>query len=180
MHTLLKSGNAKLYTLLGSLFVLASAWRVGDAINLRLFDLPVIEAPRVDSNSAPITVKSFYPVWVKQAAAIPPGHQESDVDSVDALFGQKLGPKIEPPKPLPQIEPDYMQMFQQAARVDGVSDDGAFVNGRFYKVGQKMEDFRVSGLTGQPVVPVIESIKAGKITFTIGKQKVFFQTGGVS
>lgn len=179
MQKLLKSGNARLYILLGSMFVVASTWRAGDAINLRLFELTVKEAPRVDRNSVPINAKSFYPVWVKQAAAIPPVRSEGESDSVDALFMAKQEPKIEPPKPMAPVEPDYVQMFQQRARVDGVSDDGAFVNGRFYKVGQKMEEFHFSALNGQPVVPVIESIKTGKITFTIGKQKLSFQTGGV-
>lgn len=179
MQKFLKTGNARLYILLGSMFVVGSAWRAGDAINQRLLQLPVTAAPRVDRNSVSIAKNSFYPVWVKQAVATPPAPNESEGESVDALFMAKQEPKIEPPRIEAPPEPDYVQMFKQAARIDGVSDDGIFVGGRFYKVGQKMEEFQFSGPSGTPIIPSVESIRAGKITFAIGKDKLVFQTGGV-
>ncbi len=179
MQKFLKTGNARLYILLGSMFIVGSTWRAGEAINLHLFKLPVTSAPRVDRNSVSIAKNSFYPVWVKQALATPPASNESEGESVDVLFLARQEPKIEPLRIEAPPEPDYLQMFKQAAQIDGVSDDGVFVSGRFYKVGQKMEEFQFSGPSGTPIIPSVESIKAGKITFAIGKDRLVFQTGGV-
>lgn len=181
MQRFLKTGNARLYALLGALLLLAGTWRAGEAINLRLVSLPVKEAPRVDKNSVPIDAKSFYPVWVKQAAANPPIQKEGESESVEALFMEKKEPTIEQSTGVPVApdEPDYVQMFQQAARVDGVSDDGAFINGRFYKVGQKMVEFQIYGAGGQSVIPVIQSVQNGKITFRIGNKTLISKQGMV-
>jgi hypothetical protein len=130
----------------------------------------------VDHNNATLDAKSFYPVWVKQAVAMP--HPDGEAE-MDALFARKIdkpeAPKLEPIKP---VEPDYGEWFKQVARVDGVSDDGVFVNRRFYKLGDKMDDLSFTTASGKPVVPVIESIKDGRVTFRVGKSTVVFLFGG--
>ena len=174
MREVFKSGNARLYMYLVAMVAIAAVWRAGEAIHLRLAQLPVKEAPRVDRDSTPFDAKSFYPVWVKQAAAMP-----SIIDGdgeVDALFKKKEEPKLELELPKPP-EPDYGELFKQLASVDGVADNGVFINGRFYKVGEKMEEFTFTTGSGKPVVVMVESIKDGRVVFRVGKSKVSFIFG---
>jgi len=170
--------QSSLYLNLIALVALAAVWRAGEAVNMQLAQLPVKEAPRVDRGSAALDAKSFYPVWVKQAVAMPRPDGETEID---ALFARKVDqpeePKFEPIRP---VEPDYGEWFKQVARVDGVSDDGVFVNGRFYKLGDKMQDLAFTTASGKPVIPVVESIKEGRVTFRVGKGSVVFLLGGTS
>jgi hypothetical protein len=176
MNRIVHSDNVRLYLNLIALVALAAIWRAGEAINMRLAELPVKEAPRVDRNNTTLDAKSFYPVWVKQAVAMP---RPDDGAEMDALFTRKIDKPEEPKlEPIKSVEPDYGEWFKQVARVDGVSDDGVFVNGRFYKLGDKMQDLSFTTASGKPVTPVVESIKKGRVTFRIGKSTVVFLFGG--
>ena len=177
MRTIIKSGSARLYFVIGALGVIAVGWKAGETVNLRLDTLEVHKAPRVDRNSAPIDKKSFYPVWVKQAIAKPP--VVADAGGVEQLFGNKPdeASKAGSPEQLKPVEPDYSDAFKQAARIDGVADNGAFINGQFHKVGEKMEAFTYGAPNEKQTVAVLESIKDGKMTFAIGKTKVVFLVG---
>jgi len=169
------NSGAGLYLNLIALVALAAVWRAGEAINTRLAALPVKEAPRVDRSNVALDAKNFYPVWVKQAVAMP---RQDGASEMDALFAGKVN-KPEEPKlgPIRPVEPDYGEWFKQVARVDGVADDGVFVNGRFYKLGDKMQDLAFTTAGGKPVTPVVESIKGGKVTFRVGKSTVAFLFG---
>lgn len=172
MQKLLRSANTRLYIYLGGLLLLAAVWRAGESVNARFEVMPVKEAPRIDRGTIPLDAKSFYPVWVKQAAAMPQVTQDSEVDE---LFRKREEAKPEMLKP---VEPDYVEIFKASATVDGVSDNGAFVGGQFYKVGAKLHEFAIASANGQTVVPVLHSIKNGKITFTIAGRTLSFVYGG--
>lgn len=180
MKKFLRSGNAKLYGLLLAVFLVVGAWRAGETVDTRLAALQVKQVPHVDRGSVPIDVKSFYPVWVKQAAATPPVPQGDGSASLDVLFNVKNEPKPEDLKPLAPLEPDYVQMFKRAAAVGGISDDGVFINGRFYAIGEPLDELAMSGPRGARVVPAVESIRDGRITFRIGGKHLVFFAGGSS
>lgn len=167
-----KSGRTRLYLYLGAMLVIVGGWRTGETINQRFGELTVKQAPKVDRSAVVIDAKSFYPVWVKQAVAIPAVYEHSEVD---ALFRKKVPQPIEPPK---LVEPDYSEMFRQAVVVDGVADDGVFCNGRFYKVGDSMPEFTLTTSSGAPLIPVLESIHNGRVTFRIGRAALAFVYGG--
>lgn len=166
MRTFLKSGNAKLYLYLCILAVLAVLWRIGETINIQLGTLPVKVAPKAGNNSAVLSEKSFYPVWVKQAVARAPVTDEGPVDSLFKREEEKVVDKVIP------TEPDYGQMFRQAIRIDGVADDGLFINGHFYTVGAKLEELAVTTAAGKRIVPRLASLANGKATFEVGTQKI--------
>lgn len=166
MQKFLKSGNVKLYLYLGVLLVMAALWRTGEAINIQLGMLSVHEAPKTGSNAAALDEKSFYPVWVKQAAARAPIADESQVD---LLFKRKEEEVVKPVKPM---EPDYGQIFRQAVQIDGVSNDGLFISGHFYAIGEKLETFAMITAEGKRLVPKLNSFKNGKAVFDVGAQKI--------
>lgn len=173
MQKIIKPGNSRLYVLVGAMAVVAGAWHTGEAIKKRLASLPIQEVPRVDRSSKAINARSFYPVWVKQTVAVantasPQGPGQGG--EFENLFTDKEDPKLKPAAP---TEPDHATLFKQQARVDGVAKDGAFINGRFYKVGQPMAELGVAG-----VVPVIESVTPGAVNFRVGTAKISFKTGG--
>lgn len=168
MRKVLNNPNIKFYLLLGSILVCAMTWKAGEAVRSRLADQPVKQAPRVDRNAVPINAKSFYTVWVKQAAASPP-QTDTPAAELDGLFQNKVEPKNEVVLP---TEPDYAQMFTQVARINGVSKDGAFVNQRFYKVGVPMKELNFIG-----PMPIIEKIDSTGIHFRIGAKVIVFKTG---
>jgi len=141
---------------------------------MRLAALPIKEVPRVDRSNVTLDAKSFYPVWVKQAVAMARG---SGASEMDALFSRKTSEEPDKLEPVKPVEPDYGEWFKRVARVDGVADDGVFVNGRFYKLGSKMQEFSFTASGGKPVTPVVESIKNGKVTFRVGQSTVAFLFG---
>lgn len=169
MQKMFKSGSTRVYLYLIVMIVVAAGWRAGEWINRRLAELPIHEAPRAERNAAPIEPRSFSAVWVKQSGTAPRASGDIEVDS---LFRKKEEPKVDPPKAVVAL--DYAGMFRQAAQVDGVADDGVFVNGRFYKIGEKLHELAVAAGDVKPVVPVLESIKGGKVTFRVGAGKVSF------
>lgn len=157
-----KSGRTRLYLYLGAVLIIAGGWRIGETINQRFATLVVKEAPRIDRSAVAIDAKSIYPVWVKQAVARAAVYEHTEVD---ALFLKKAQQQIEPP---PVLESDYGELFRQAVVVDGVSSDGAFCNGRFYKMGDTMPEFAFTTASGAPLIPILEGVHKGAVTFRIG------------
>jgi len=165
MHHILLSGNARLYVVLAAGMALAVAWKGGEALNARLGELAVKQAPRVTSPTVTLTETNFYPVWVKQPQAIA---ANAEANPVDALFARD-----EPAKPPPAPpEPDYAAMLRQSFRFDGAADDGVFANGRFYGVGSTLDDLTMSTPSGRRVVPRLEQVDSGRATFSVGKKRL--------
>jgi len=171
MHKFLRSGNTRLYLYLAVLVVMAIFWRTGEAINAKLAELPVKEAPKSGKSAVVLNEKSFYPVWVKQAVARAP---VVDDTQVDLLFKREdeVEKKKADIKPIAPIEPDYGQMFREAIQIEGVADDGLFISGHFYAVGENMEPFAVTTAAGKRLVPKLVSLKNGKATFSLGALKM--------
>lgn len=170
MKRLFKRGGSNLYLYVVTLLLVGMTWRGGEYVQLRMAELEVKEAPKVHMPSAPIDQKNFYPVWLKQPSAQIKSQGDAEVD---ALFMKPAEPKQE----IKPVEPDYVAMFQQSATVDGVADNGVYVNGTFYKVGDKLQDLSIAAIGGAAVVPVVEAIKDGKVVFRVGPKHVSFIYG---
>lgn len=173
MQKIIRSGSVRMYLYIGSVLVIAGVWRMGEAVNLRLANLPVKEVQRVGQEPIALDAKGLYPVWVKQAASAGIASQAD----VEGLF-RKAEPALKSPGQMPDAQPapppDYAGMFKQLARVDGVSNDGVFLNGRFYRVGQVIDALPLGFSGSAPVVPVVESIDQGRVVFRVGKAQVAF------
>lgn len=168
MKKLLKSGNVTLYFYMAVLLVMAGLWRAGEAINAELGNLPVKVAPKIGNNARVLSEKSFYPVWVKQSVAST--SVATDSHQVDSLFKRDEEKVAQVQVQL--AEPDYGYMFRQVVRIDGVADDGLFINGHFYPTGTRLEAFAMLTSTGKRLVPVLEAWQGGKASFRVGAQKI--------
>lgn len=174
MQKFFKSGNAKFWLFLGVFALMVLLWKTGEAINGRLAALPVKSAPKHENTTPPLDQATFYAVWVKRITAAPV--TQEDPASMDTLFKIKEEPKTQL-ESLKLVEPDYVEIFKKAATVQGVSDTGVYINGRFYQVGEHLQELAMVDSNGKPVVPTLASIKDGHATFMIRKAKVLFSLG---
>lgn len=149
------------------------AWQITEHVTLEMSRLPVLTAPKVNHKGRNVDAKDFYPVWVKQAVVMAP---QEDAGSIDDFFRlEKEGSKEEDAKPVE--EPDYVAMFQSRVRIDGVSDNGVFIHGQFFKVGSTLDAYTMQTPQGASIVPLIESIGGGVMTFMVADKPVRFYYG---
>lgn len=155
----------------GALLMLFVTWQLSWHITDRVTHLQVKSAPKVDHQGPAVDPKSFYPVWVKQAVAMTP---MADNTPLDSFFRRQELP-VTPPTPSPAPpEPDYQAMFERQVRIDGISDNGVFINGIFFKAGTKLEAFSLLKPDGSLLAPTLEAVSANHVTFQIDGQTVRF------
>jgi len=155
----------------GVLGILGAIWASGNWVNQKFDALEVMKLKRVQSQQVITDTKAFYPVWVKQKAAILAERQADS--SLDSLFKRPEEPSpVELPVPPTPPEPDYAQLVQQSAFVNAVADNGAVINGRFYSIGEKVDDltFYPAGKGAQ--APSLVSVRPDGVTVSIGKKNV--------
>lgn len=168
MASLLKSGNIKTYLYLALVVILGLVWRGSEAVSAKLATLPVKEAPRVNTQEVQLSAKSFYPVWIKQAAAMS-AEQAADVD---ALFKKQEEAKPVEPVVVKPVEPDYGEILRYKVELSGVADNGAFINGQFYKTGSQMPELMIVTMSGTPLTPVLAGVQKDSVTILLGKRSI--------
>lgn len=171
MDKLLNGESGKLYLYLIAMLIVSVGWKIGESINQRFSEMEIKQAPRIDRSASILDAKSFYPVWVKQLVANPQPGPEQEVDT---LFNRREEKPVEPPKP---AEPDYGELFKQQARIDGISETGAFINGTFYRTGERLDDFAYTSPDGRRIIAVLKSTEGGRLRFQIGAQTLSFIYG---
>ncbi|WP_323011476.1 hypothetical protein [Castellaniella sp.] len=154
---------------MGAAVVLFLTWQITDHVITRMRQMPVKMAPKVNHQGDLVDPKSFYPVWVKQAVALKPIDPDMNVD---AFFRKKEQPAAQEPLPAPAPEPDYVALFAQQVRIDGITDNGVFLNGRFVKLGSELQSLSVQRPNGGSVIPVLSAISMRFIEFRIGEQSL--------
>lgn len=150
---------------------LAAIWASGNWVNQKFDALEVMKLKRVQSQPVSTDTKAFYPVWVKQKAAILAERQADS--SLDSLFKRPEETKpAELAAPSAPPEPNYAELVQQSAFVDAIADNGAVINGRFYSIGEKVTDltFYPAGKGAQS--PALVSVRADGVTVSVGKTNV--------
>lgn len=151
--------------------ILVAIWACGNWVNQKFGALEVMKLKRVQSQQVSTDTKAFYPVWVKQKAAILAERQADG--SLDSLFKRPEEPQaVEPPAPPAPPEPDYAQLVQQNAFVNAIADNGAVINGRFYSIGEKVDDltFYPAGTGAQ--APRLTSVHPERVTVSVGKKNI--------
>lgn len=149
-----------------------AAWLLTDYVNANLANLPV---ERVQSATAAAEVfdvkgwlKTMSPVWVESAEK---SHLSNDADSVEGMFMQvrQVAAADSPAAaPMPS-EPDYAAMLPSRMQLDGLGEGGAFINGKFYRVGEEIPDFEYPS-KGRQIVPVLEKIGERSATVKHGSR----------
>jgi len=163
----------------GVMGVLCAIWASGNWVNQKFDALEVMKLKRVQTQQVSTDTKAFYPVWVKQKAAIIAERQADG--SLDSLFKRPEEPKpVELPEPPAPPEPDYVQLVQQSAFVNAIADNGAVINGRFYAVGDKVEDLTFHPAGKGAVAPNLISVKPDAVTVSIGKKNVVLRMAAMN
>lgn len=157
---------------IGALIMLFVTWQLSWHITDRVTQLPVKTAPKVDHQGPAVDPQSFYPVWVKQAVAMVPLTDNTPLDSF--FRRQEIPTKPLMPDPIPP-EPDYLAMLERQVRIDGISDNGVFINGVFFKSGTKLEALSLLKPDGTLLSPILEAISTHHVTFRIDGRTVSFQ-----
>lgn len=132
-----------------------------DYINESLNSLTIAALPNTD------TAKSNFDTnaWLRSLAPVlVEGHSKGDLaaepGSVDALFKAPPAPVAQTPAAPP--EPDYAELLGSVMRVDGIARNGAFINGKFYNVGEPITDYEYPA-KGRQITPFIAQIGAESI-----------------
>lgn len=163
----------------GVMGILCAIWASGNWVNQKFAALEVMKLKRVQSQQVSTDTKAFYPVWVKQKAAIM-AERQADA-SLDSLFKRPEEAKpVEQPVPPAPPEPDYVQLVQQSAFVNAIADNGAVINGRFYAVGDKVEDLTFYPAGKGAVAPNLVGVKPDAVTVSIGKKNVVLRMAAMN
>lgn len=158
------AGSTRLYLVLGFGLAIGLALRAAMWVQASIEELPIKQAPRVERAAVSMDAKKFYPVWVKQASARPPAAVEARVDDLFKREDDLEAARRE------KVAPDYEALFRQATKITGIADNGVFANGRFYKVGGRMEPLSAEG--GPSISPVVASVSAERVVFLVGSKRV--------
>jgi hypothetical protein len=67
---------------------------------------------------------------------------------------------------------DYDQILKDKIELNGLSDNGAFVNGIFYCIGDKLEKLAYLKGSGEQVVPILKSVHANSVSFLNGQSVI--------
>jgi hypothetical protein len=163
----------------GVVGVLCAIWAFGNWVNQKFDALEVMKLKRVQSQQVSTDTKAFYPVWVKQRAAILAERQADG--SLDLLFKRPEEAKpVELPVPPTPPEPDYAQLVQQSAFVSAITDNGAVINGRFYAIGDKMDDLAFMPPGKASIAPALAGVKGDAATISIGKKSVVIRMASIN
>lgn len=172
MSDFLKKGNVSLNLVFVAVVVMALLWRLGNGVVSSLKSLTVYEAPSVSQKPASLDVGNLPPVWVKQAKAIP---ESVGMSPMDVFFRPEEKP-VEKRKE-GAVADEYMSTLKRTLRLDAVSDNGAFLNGRFYKVGSPLEEFAKVGPTGALMAPRLTGLDRDTVTVNVLNTSIVVKAG---
>ena len=151
--------------------VLACGWAVLAKVNANFASLPVHQVQQVSAEAAAANMPQIFPVWVEPKA--PKVAPEPAATVEDAFKQAEAAPEEEELPP-----PSYADTLRGAVKVQGVTDGGAFLNGRFYRVGSDVSALAFLGMEEAQVVPRLVSVAAHAVTFRVGGERVVIEKGG--
>jgi hypothetical protein len=147
-----------------------AAWLLTDYVNANLVNLPVERVPSKLSGGQAFDVKGWLktiaPVWVESTEK---SHLVNEAESVDDLFNQSnqaVSAEEALPAPAP-VEPDYASFLASRMQLDSLGEGGAFINGKFYSVGEAIYDFEYPS-NGRQIVPVLLRVDKSSVTVKHG------------
>lgn len=154
--------NSRLLGILLVVVVIGGAFKVTENVNDRLKAMPVFSVEKKEIKIAELDTKNLYPVVVRQKkAALARDGQQVEIDSV---FREKVV-VVEPPPPPPP--PDFGAMFRQNLALDATTPTGAFINGRYFQVGQTMDQYALTN-GSESIVPRLVGVRGGSVVIGFG------------
>lgn len=149
MKDMFKATNSMIYVYAGFGLLMLLAYSLTTYINSNLENVSIHMMPRTQSTQKTIDVKKLYPVWI---AATKKTAESTDATSADALFREK---KVEEaPKP---TGPDYPNLLASRLRADAAGTNGAFINGKYYHIGEQIKEFEYDW-QGKHIIPLLSEV----------------------
>lgn len=152
--------NERLFGFLIVALAIIGTFRATEAINLRLARLPVVAVPQKKVVIAELNSKGLYPVVVRQSRA----PLEGGAETVDQVFREKVE-EVEPPPPPPP--PDFSAIFRSMITLDGTTPTGAFLNGRYYAIGEQLTSLAITN-GGMSMTPRLVRVREGAVDLAYG------------
>lgn len=142
--------------------LIVCAWLGGDYLTKQLNQLPIKELPKPTIAEKIIDIKTLYPVLVEFSKKADISSPENE-QSVDAVFGkqEELKKVIVPPV-------DYVALAKSTIVLDAVSNQGAFINGKFFKRGDVITSATIQDGTAF-IKPILTSIDNHSVRVSIGR-----------
>lgn len=148
-------------------------WWVLNRVNLNFAQLPVAQVEQVSSDTGASVMPSLFPVWVtprvKKVAQQPAA-------SVDEAFAQSPATQLEEEQEA--LAPDYAETLKPAIKVQGTTDSGVFLNGRFYAVGAEIGSLSFVGVDGLQVTPRVVAVSDRRLVIGIAGESLTLINGG--
>ena len=167
--SLLKSPTIQLAMAGGAL---ACGWVLLAKVNANFSGLPVHQVQQVSAEAAAANMPQIFPVWVEpKAPKVAPETQAT----VEDAFKQPEQVAKEEAEDLPP--PSYADTLRGSAKVQGVTDSGAFINGRFYRVGDDVAALAFQGMEALQVTPKLASVAPHAVAFRVGGERVVIAKG---
>lgn len=152
------------YGLLAMAAAAGLLWQGLDYVGANLRQVPVKAVPPPAATATMLNAQSLYPVLVRHEGAATP---DKSMPSIDSLFVAKPANRSAVPQ-LPALDIGAIVMAQ--ARVDGLTAQGAFINGRFYRIGEPIEALAVHD--GKAImVPVLQALGQDTVELAGGGRK---------
>ncbi|WP_296249480.1 hypothetical protein [uncultured Stenotrophomonas sp.] len=151
--------------------VLGGVVAAGIQVNRNLAQLPVEQAAVV-SAAAPVPApKQLYTVAVDVPVkhSRKASHSEVDADLEVAFKGAALQQEAD-------AVPDYAEMARSAIRIDGVTDGGIIIGGRFYAVGSTVA-LTAANTEAGPLALRLISARPERLAFDVNGQGLILQRG---
>lgn len=158
-------------TILAALLAAAAfgVWTFTGFVNRNLANLPIETIPNAPGQAKPFDTKGWLktlaPVWVQSGQSLP---VQAISEPVEEVFAAAPEVTVQPAPPSPPPAPNYAALLSTVMRIDGIASEGAFVNGKFYRIGEPISDFEYPE-AGRQVVPVIVSVTATTVVVRHGR-----------
>lgn len=150
---------------------LALLWNGLGQVNALLREIPVEQAREVEDVFVATAPPEIFPVWVAPRTA---SGSVPASGLVDGAFGQRAA---EEEGQVEEQAPSYTEALAGAVKVQGTSDSGAFINGRFYRVGASITQLALAGPDGSSLLPKLVSVRSDRIVLSIAQESLVVTKG---
>ncbi|MQA40761.1 hypothetical protein [Rugamonas aquatica] len=140
-------------------------WSLAEYVNVNLAGLPIKRMASKQDVQTALDVKKLFPVWVASSER---GGEVTAEGSVEQLF--KAAPAVAE-SPAPTAQPDYAALLASRLVLDSITASGAFINGKFYRVGEGVTDFEYP-LHGKQIIPVLERLGPKSVFIVHGARRI--------
>lgn len=172
--------KSSLVQLVLGLLVIVAVWAVGTKVNSNLTALPVKQVPEVQAVIKTAALPGIFPVWAGRKAE-PLAPIDTDVEGAfnapepvatgEGEDGQAAGEEVE------VVVPNYAEQLRPNVKVEGVAEGGAFINGKYYRIGRSLDALAVQDIAGGTLLPRLRAASTREVVIAVGGDAITFKQG---